>query len=283
MNPPKESTAKNTKSPQQDFFVPFVLFVDSRYLRRCVCRYKTGKAPIDLPRIYRHDGCFDALRSDVVTGKISVLLVDDHAVVRTGYKAYLSLSDKIGQIYEADRGESACQMYSQHHPDIVVTDLSMPGIGGFESIRRLLNRDPHCKILVFSIHNELVYVTRALAAGAKGYITKSSVPETLVTAVYKIAQGGTYVDPDIAQQLAVSMASEQDEAEKIKLLSPREFDVFCLLANGYTVRKAAEKLCLSYKTVCNHGTVIKEKMGAETLAELTLLASRQGLIEAREN
>jgi two-component system invasion response regulator UvrY len=219
----------------------------------------------------------------VVTGKISVLLVDDHAVVRTGYKAYLSLSDKIGQIYEADRGESACQMYNQHHPDIVVTDLSMPGIGGFESIRRLLNRDPHCKILVFSIHNELVYVTRALAAGAKGYITKSSVPETLVTAVYKIAQGGTYVDPDIAQQLAVSMAGEQDEAEKIKLLSPREFDVFCLLANGYTVRKAAEKLCLSYKTVCNHGTVIKEKMGAETLAELTLLASRQGLIEMHEN
>jgi two-component system invasion response regulator UvrY len=219
----------------------------------------------------------------VVAGKISVLLVDDHAVVRTGYKAYLSLSDKIGQIYEADRGETACQMYIQHQPDIVVLDLSMPGIGGFESIRRMINRDPHCKILVFSIHNELVYVSRALKAGAKGYITKNSVTETLVTAVYKIAQGGTYVDPDIAQQLAVSMTSEQDEADKIKLLSPREFDVFCLLANGYTVRKAAEKLCLSYKTACNYGTVIKEKMGAETLAELTLLASRQGLIETHEN
>jgi DNA-binding NarL/FixJ family response regulator len=79
------------------------------------------------------------------------------------------------------------------------------------------------------------------------------------------------------------VASEQDESEKIKLLSPREFDVFCLLANGYTARTAAEKLCLSYKTVCNHGTVIKEKIGAKTLAELTLLASRQGLIEARES
>ncbi len=245
--------------------------------------YRTGKAPIDLAFINRHDVRFDTLRDKVMTGKISVLLVDDHAVVRTGYKAYLSLSDKIGRIYEADRGEAACQIYNQHQPDIVVMDLSMPGIGGFESIRRLINRNPHCKILVFSIHNELVYVTRALMAGAKGYITKNSAPETLVTAVYKIARGGTYVDPDIAQQLAVSMVGEQDESEKIKTLSPREFDVFCLLANGYTVRKAAEKLCLSYKTVCNHGTVIKEKMGAETLAELTLLASRQGLIEAHEN
>jgi len=217
-----------------------------------------------------------------VAAKISVLLVDDHAVVRAGYKTYLGLSDKIGQIFEADRGETACQMYIQYKPDIVVLDLSMPGIGGFESIRRLINRDPHCKILVFSIHNELVYVSRILKAGAKGYITKNSDPEMLVTAVYKIAQGGTYIDPDIAQQLAISMASDQDESEKIKLLSPREFDVFCLLANGYTTRKAAEKLCLSYKTVCNHGTVIKEKIGAQTLAELTLLANRQGLIEAIE-
>ena len=153
-----------------------------------------------------------------MAGKLSVLLVDDHAVVRAGYKTYLSLSDKIGQIYEADRGEIACQMYSQHQPDIVVVDLSMPGIGGFESIRRLLNRNPQCKILVFSIHNELVYVTRALAAGARGYITKSSAPETLVNAVCKIALGGTYVDPDIAQQLAVSMTGKQEESEKIKRL-----------------------------------------------------------------
>lgn len=214
-----------------------------------------------------------------MAGKISVLLVDDHAVVRTGYKTYLSISDKIGRIYEADRGETACQLYFQYQPDVVVMDLSMPGIGGFESIRRLISRDHACKILVFSIHNELAYVTRSIKAGAKGYITKNSVPETLVMAVCKISQGGTYVDPEIAQLLAVSLATDQDESGKIKLLSPREFDVFCLLANGYTVRKAAEKLCLSYKTVCNHGTAIKEKLGVETLTELTLLASRQGLIE----
>lgn len=217
-----------------------------------------------------------------MSGKISVLLVDDHAVVRAGYKTYLALSNQIGQIYEADRGETACQLYIQHLPDLVVMDLSMPGIGGFETIRRLLVRDPSCKILVFSIHNELVYVSRAIKAGAKGYITKNSIPETLVTAACKISQGGTYVEPELAQQLAVSLAMDQDESERIKQLSPREFDVFCLLANGYTVRKAAEKLCLSYKTVCNHGTSIKEKLGVETLTELTLLASRQGLINVNQ-
>lgn len=217
-----------------------------------------------------------------VSTKINVLLVDDHAVVRTGYKTYLSLAENIGRIYEADRGETACQLYNQHQPDVIVLDLSMPGIGGFETIRRLINRDPHAKILVFSIHNELVYVTRAIKADAKGYITKNSIPETLITAVCKIAQGGTFVDPELAQQLAITMTSGMDDSQRIKLLSPREFDVFCLLANGYTTHKAAEKLCLSYKTVCNHGTAIKEKLGVETLAELTLLATRQGLIDVHE-
>jgi DNA-binding NarL/FixJ family response regulator len=219
----------------------------------------------------------------VMSEKINVLLVDDHAVVRTGYKTYLSFAENIGQIYEADRGETACQLYIQHQPDLVVLDLSMPGIGGYETIRRLINRDPHAKILVFSIHNELIYVTRALKAGAKGYVTKNSNPDTLITAVSKIAQGGTFVEPELAQLLAINMISGEDDSERLKQLSPREFDVFCLLANGYTTHKAAAKLCLSYKTVCNHGTAIKEKLGVSTLAELTLLATRQGLINQHES
>lgn len=211
--------------------------------------------------------------------KISVLLVDDHAVVRAGYKTYLSLSDRIGEVFEADRGETACQIYSKQLPDIVVMDLSMPGLGGFESIRRLIGRHPACKILVFSMHSELVYVTRAIKAGAKGFICKNNAPETLVSAVCTIAEGGTYVDPDLAQQLAVNMIADQDEAAKIKSLSPREFDIFCLLAGGLTSREASEKLCLSYKTVCNHSTAIKDKLGVKTMSELTLLASRQGIIK----
>lgn len=214
-----------------------------------------------------------------MSNKISVLLVDDHAVVRTGYKTYLALSDRIGEIYEADRGETACQIYSKFFPDIVVMDLSMPGLGGFESIRRLINLHSKCKILVFSIHYELVYVSRAIKAGAKGYITKNNAPETLVLAVCTIAEGGTYIEPEIAQKLAVNMASDQDEAAKIKSLSPREFDIFCLLANGLTCKEVAEKLRLSSKTVSNHSTTIKDKLDIKTMSELTLLASRQGIIK----
>lgn len=215
-----------------------------------------------------------------MTRKINVLLVDDHAVVRTGYKTYLSLSERIGEIFEAERGELACQIYDRLHPDVVVMDLSMPGLGGYEAIRRLIGRHAQCRILVFSIHNELVYVTRAIKAGAKGYIVKSNAPETLVTAVCTIAEGGSYVDPDLAQLLAVSMAVDQDETAKLKSLSPREFDIFCLLANGLTSRQVAEKLCLSYKTVCNNSTSIKEKLGVKTMSELTLLATRQGIVKS---
>lgn len=214
--------------------------------------------------------------------KINVLLVDDHAVVRTGYKTFLALSERIGTIYEADRGEMACQLYSRYQPDIVVMDLSMPGMSGIETTRRLIQRDSRCRILVFSIHDELVYVSRVIKAGAKGYITKNSTPDILIAAVDTIARGGIYIDPELAQQLAVSMAGKQDESEKLTRLSPREFDVFCLLANGYTAREAAEKLCLSYKTVCNHGTAIKEKMEVKTAAELAMLAGRHGLLNVLE-
>jgi two-component system, NarL family, invasion response regulator UvrY len=214
-----------------------------------------------------------------MAAKIDVLLVDDHAVVRAGYKAYLSLSDNIRMIYEAERGEIACQLYNQYQPEIVIMDLSMPGMGGFESIRRLVSRDARCKILVSSIHNELVYVTRAIKAGAKGYITKSNSPETLMAAVYQVALGNTFIEPSLAQQLAINVASERGVSNQIEGLSPREFDVFCLLANGMTTRDAAEKLCLSYKTVCNHTTAIKEKLGIKTLAELALVATRQGILE----
>jgi DNA-binding NarL/FixJ family response regulator len=208
---------------------------------------------------------------------LTVLLVDDHAVVRTGLKTYLGLADNISQVYECDRGETACQIYSQHQPDIVVLDLSMPGIGGFETIRRLLNRNPDCKILVFSIHDELIYVIRAIKAGAKGYIVKNSIPEMLTDAVTRIVQGETFIAPELAQKLAASMVAN-DEDERLKQLTAREFDIFCLLANGMTSRDIAEKLCLSYKTVCNHSTMIKEKLGTKSIAEMTLIATRQGLI-----
>lgn len=216
--------------------------------------------------------------------KFDVLLVDDHSVVRAGYKAFLSISDRIGNIFEADRGELACQLYDQHQPHIVIMDLSMPGIGGLESIRRLINRYTNCNVLVFSIYNDLTYVTRAINAGAKGYITKNSNHEILISAVCQVASGKTFIEPQIAQQLAIHFSSNKiDESDRLKALSPREFDVFCLLARGMTTRNAATKLCLSYKTVCNHTTSIKDKLGIKTLAELSLMAVSQGVINHTYN
>jgi DNA-binding NarL/FixJ family response regulator len=219
-----------------------------------------------------------------MNNKITILLVDDHAVVRTGYKTYLSLSNYIGEIYEADRGEVACQLFDHHKPDVILLDLSMPGIGGFETIKRLINRDVNCKILVFSVHDEPLYATRAIKAGAKGYVTKNSMPEELVNAVYKVYQGKTYVSGELAQQIIATMSSVNgdDAAGKINLLSPREFDIFSLLANGYTTKQIAEQLHLAYKTVCNHGTNIREKLGVKSIAELTLLAMREGIIKFEE-
>ena len=125
--------------------------------------------------------------------KIKVILVDDHAVVRAGFRLLLSSVDHIDVIAEAERGEQACQLYLEKQPDVIVLDLSMPGIGGLESIRRILLRDSAARILVFSVHDEIVYVNRALGAGAKGYITKNSAPEILVEALEKIAAGEAYI------------------------------------------------------------------------------------------
>ena len=133
--------------------------------------------------------------------KIKVILVDDHAVVRAGFRLLLSSVDYIDVIAEAERGEQACQLYLDKKPDVIVLDLSMPGIGGLESIRRILLRDSAAKILVFSVHDELVYVNRALAVGAKGYITKNTAPAILVEAIEKIAAGETYIEQGLRESL----------------------------------------------------------------------------------
>src|SRR5690606_13669955 len=180
----------------------------------------------------------------------------------------------------AERGEEACQFYTEWQPDVVVMDLSLPGIGGLASIRRISSRDPGAKVLVFSIHDELVYVLRALEAGAKGYITKSSAPDTLVEAVKKVAGGETYVEAEIAQKLLAQTSAGKDADTDLNALSAREFDVFCLLAKGYTTREVADELRLSYKTVGNYSTLIKNKLNVSTTAEMARLAYQYGLLKA---
>jgi DNA-binding NarL/FixJ family response regulator len=216
--------------------------------------------------------------------RIKVMLVDDHAVVRAGFRMLLSTEDTIAVIAEAERGEQACRLYLEKQPDVMVLDLSMPGIGGLETIRRICNRDSHAKILVFSVHHEKVYVDRAMNAGAKGYITKHAHPEILIAAIQKIADGEVYIEQDLIRQ-GGELSSESHEAcdtdykTIIESLSGKEFDVFLLLAKGLTAHKIADELCLGYKTVANYGTQIRSKLKVSSVAELAHIAIGLGMMK----
>jgi DNA-binding NarL/FixJ family response regulator len=211
--------------------------------------------------------------------KLKVLLVDDHTVVRAGFRMLLSSQDFIGQIMDVDRGEQACQNYNEFKPDVVVMDLSMPGIGGLEAIRRLIQLDSDAVILVYSIHDEAIYVERALQAGAKGYVTKNSAATVLAEAVSIVAEGKEYLEESLLPERL--LRSDEDKLkEVVDVLSPREFDVFCLLAKGMTAREAAADLCLGYKTVANYSTQIKNKLNASTAADLARIAITLGIIKS---
>lgn len=211
--------------------------------------------------------------------KIKVLLVDDHAVVRAGFKLLLSAAvPNIEVVAEADRGELAIQQYQKFQPDIIVMDLSMPGIGGLETIKRIIQRDKTANILVFSVHDEQVYVHRALSAGAKGYITKNSAPEILPEAIDSILQGQTYIEKGLVKE-SRGQSSVQDYQQTIDGFSVREFDIFRLLAKGLTPHKIADELCLGYKTVANYATQVKKKLGVASIAELTHIAITIGVFQ----
>ncbi len=219
-----------------------------------------------------------ASTSSAAFSKIRVLLVDDHAVVRAGYQMLLQNTDDIEVVSEADSGELACKHYVDSEPDVVVMDLSMPGMGGLEAIRRIVARDADAKILVFSMHESTVFVEQALQAGARGYIPKSSAPEALINAIRELAAGKSHIDSEIAQQLAFKKSKGEDTP--FSDLSTREFEIFCLLAEGLNTSEISKRLSLSYKTVANYSTQIKSKLEVSTVAEIARLAIRYKIIEA---
>ena len=213
---------------------------------------------------------------------INIILVDDHAIVRAGFQMLLATERSIHVVAEAERGEQACQLYQELKPDVVVLDLSMPGIGGLETIRRLCHRDSTAKILVFSVHDESVYIERVFNAGAKGYISKNAHPDILIAAIQTVANGETYIQHKLIQHTTPvnqRVSSNNDYKAIIDSLSAREFDVFLLLAKGYTAHKIADELCLGYKTVANYGTQIKNKLQVSTSAELAHIAILSGIIK----
>ncbi len=212
-----------------------------------------------------------------MTEKIKIILVDDHAVVRAGFRMLLATSESIEVISEASRGEEAIGQYVNLKPDVVVMDLSMPGLGGLETIHRIVQRDGNAKILVFSVYHQRVYVDRALNAGAKGYITKNSAPEILTEAIVTIMQGQSYIEQGLIK-ISNSIKSHSDYQAIIHQFSPREFDVFRMLAQGMSVHKIAGELCLGYKTIANYATQIRKKLQVDTLIELAHIAEDFGLM-----
>lgn len=210
---------------------------------------------------------------------IRVLLVDDHAVVRTGFRLLLQSQVDIAVVAEAESGEAACQRYSDLRPDVVVMDLAMPGMGGIEALRRILARDPDARVLTLSAQDDPMHARRALREGALGFLSKRGAPEALLEAVSAIAAGQRYIDKDVAQKLALEDV-EGASKSVVDRLSEREFDVFIRLARGATVQRIAEDLNLSPSTVGTHLYNVKQKLRVNNQSELTLIAIREHLIEA---
>ena len=208
--------------------------------------------------------------------RITVMLVDDHAVVRAGYKFLLENVQDMVVVAEAISGEDAVASFAEHMPDVLVMDLNMPGIGGIEAIRRLLVLHPAAKILVFSMHENSTFVEHALQAGVAGYISKNSSPEVLVTAIRKLAAGEVYIDAELAQSLVVQKF--KDKGSLLESLSTRELQILCMFAEARSVDAIAEALSLSSKTIANYLTQIKEKLQVSTGPELVRLAISKGLV-----
>lgn len=213
----------------------------------------------------------------MVNGAIGVMLVDDHAVVRMGFRLLLEGSRDIKVITEAESGEEAVRRFAEAKPDVVVMDISMPGIGGLEAIDRILAKDPGVKILVLSAHEDAMHARRVLKAGAAGYLTKRSAAEELIRAIHQVYQGKTYLEPGIAQQMAVEQVS--GTRNPVDTLSEKEFKVFLALARGNSVQEIADVMSLSPRTVGTHLYNIKQKLGASNSAELAIIAIRAGLID----
>jgi two-component system invasion response regulator UvrY len=211
-----------------------------------------------------------------VTGVTRILLVDDHAIVRQGYRRLLECDPSILVVGEASNASQACQTARELSPDVVVMDIALPGTSGIEATRRMLKDQPQLRILMFSMYDDAIYASRALEAGALGYLSKATAPEVLVQAIYAVSRGERYVSADVAANMARSVI--QPGKSEIGALTPREFEVLRLLVQGEPVRSIGEKLGLSEKTVANHQSAIREKLGARNSAQLARLAAQMGLV-----
>lgn len=210
---------------------------------------------------------------------LSLLIVDDHSVVREGYRRLLERDPELQVVAEADSADSAYRLFCEHHPAIVVLDIALPGASGFEAMRRILVRDPEARILVCSMYDDPVYVERALASGATGYVTKTAVGDVLPDAIRAVARRERFLSADAAAALSTWQARE---SKSLASLSARELEVLRQLSRGATIPEAARALNLSEKTISNYQTLIRQKLGARNMAQLLLIAARLGPVRPED-
>lgn len=210
--------------------------------------------------------------------RISILLVDDHPIVREGYRRLLEMAEKFSVCAEAEDVAQAYVAYKAHRPDVVIMDLTLRGASGIEAVRRIREFDKDASILVFTMHSGSAFALKAFEAGARGYVTKSSPPSELIRAVEIVAGGGRAMSEDISRALAAERLSGANPA--IGELTPRETEILRMVASGIPSETIADQLNLSVKTVRNIHYAVKSKIGAENDAHLVWLALAAGLIEA---
>jgi two-component system invasion response regulator UvrY len=209
---------------------------------------------------------------------IEILLVDDHPVVREGYRRLLERQPGYHVAAEAECSDTAYRAYKAARPDVVVMDLSMPGASGVEAVRRIRQWDRGARVLVFTMHQGATFAMKAFEAGALGYVTKSSAPAELVRAVGEVARGRRAMSEDVARELAVDRVERPSAL--LEQLGPRETEILRLVATGMTTDRIAALLNVSAKTVQNYHYAIKAKVGARTDAQLVWLALAAGLVSA---
>lgn len=208
--------------------------------------------------------------------KIRVMLTDDHAVVRSGLTRLLEQHPGIQVIGESDSGEAAYQTYPELSPDVLVMDMSMPGMGGLEAMRRIITRWPKARIVMFSMHENPTFAIQTMMAGAAAYVAKSGEAEDLVNAVVEVAHGNTFLSADMAQKVAMQSLKGGDNPAHV--LTSREFEVFRLLAEGKVVDDIATDLNIGQKTVANYQTSLKQKLNINSAVDLVKLAIKYGVL-----
>ena len=205
-----------------------------------------------------------------------ILIADDHIMLRKGLRTMLEESS-YNVIGEAHNGEEVCLLFEKLRPDLLILDLDMPGISGLETLARILQRNDRARILILSMHDDCVFASRALQAGARGFVTKMDAPEIILEAIQKIMKGGRFINNDVALNLSI-FNLEQGE-NPTKKLSPREFEVFKRVAEGESLSAIAEQMHIGYKTVANIQTTVRQKLGVETTGQLVHIATRYGVIK----